>query len=225
MGWFVLDKYYTLTDDIPVYAAALLLNPSCRLAYLKKNWPEAWHENAINAARKIWEDEFKNRLPAHEERPSSMPPPPAKRVRGAVLDDIFESMDAITSDSSSENDFMNFIQQPPFRITCTPLEWWCHPDQRRRYPCLSQMAIEILSIPPESSEAERTFSGARRTCSWDRSQLTCSNIQMIECIGSWLREGHISVDRENGIGLSMEALPEDELGEIDDETIDQIEWI
>lgn len=27
MGWFVLNKYYTMTEDVPVYDAALLLDP------------------------------------------------------------------------------------------------------------------------------------------------------------------------------------------------------
>ncbi|KAF2263133.1 hypothetical protein CC78DRAFT_466415, partial [Lojkania enalia] len=40
IGWFVLDKYYTITKEAPVYTATLLLNPSYRVAYLKKNWLE-----------------------------------------------------------------------------------------------------------------------------------------------------------------------------------------
>jgi hypothetical protein len=30
MGWFILDKYYTMSDEAPVYVAALLLDPRCR---------------------------------------------------------------------------------------------------------------------------------------------------------------------------------------------------
>lgn len=41
MGWFILDKYYNKTDEVPVYAAAILLDPSRRAAYLQKNWPTA----------------------------------------------------------------------------------------------------------------------------------------------------------------------------------------
>jgi hypothetical protein len=35
IGWFILDKYFTITKDIPVYATALLLNPSKQLAYIQ----------------------------------------------------------------------------------------------------------------------------------------------------------------------------------------------
>jgi hypothetical protein len=45
------------------------------------------------------------------------------------------------------------------------LAWWCQDTQRQRWPRLSLMAIDILSIPPMSDELERVFSGARRTVS------------------------------------------------------------
>lgn len=110
-------------------------------------------------------------------------------------------------------------------LACNPLDWWCPPEQRQRYPRLSNMAISILSIPAESSEPERTFSGARRTCSWDRSRLTCNNIEKIECIGSWLREGHIKPLSSNEMGLPMEPQPEDDTDAMDDDVADLLEWI
>jgi hypothetical protein len=45
------------------------------------------------------------------------------------------------------------------------LVWWYQDTQRQRWPRLSLMAIDILSIPPMSDEPERVFSGARRTVS------------------------------------------------------------
>ena len=42
------------------------------------------------------------------------------------------------------------------------------------------MAIEILSIPGLSDEAERVFSGGRRTCRWDRASLSAFSIERTE---------------------------------------------
>lgn len=96
---------------------------------------------------------------------------------------------------------MAFIEAEPIDIDdLTPLEWWYGSEQRRRYPRLSQMAIAILSILAELLELEQIFSGALRTCSWDRLRLSCSKIEIIECIGSWLREGHIRPVHLNGLG-------------------------
>jgi hypothetical protein len=55
------------------------------------------------------------------------------------------------------------------------------------YPRLSQMAIDILSIPSMSADAERVFSGVRRTISWDRISLGSTNIERTECLKSWLQ--------------------------------------
>ena len=52
---------------------------------------------------------------------------------------------------------------------------------------LSYMAIDILSIPAMSDEPERVFSGARRTISWDRAQLSAETIERVECLKSWYR--------------------------------------
>lgn len=38
-----------------------------------------------------------------------------------------------------------------------------------------------------SAEAERVFSGARRTITWDRASLGASTVEMTECLKSWIR--------------------------------------
>ena len=63
------------------------------------------------------------------------------------------------------------------------------------------MAIDLFSIPSESAEPERAFSGARRTASWDRLRMSYKSLERVECIGSWLREGFIVPSSEGGLGL------------------------
>ena len=40
-----------------------------------------------------------------------------------------------------------------------------------------------------SAEPERVFSGARRTISWERSQLSPENIEKTECLKHWENSG------------------------------------
>jgi len=227
MRWFILDKYNNMTDEVPVYAAALLLDPSRRAAYLTKNWPKAWIKPAIDAASTLWKENFETTLVPDTSPASPLMPPPAipPKTRGVELDLLMKDMEVITDDLQDHDHFGKFIASDTFRIDCTPLEWWCRIEQRTRYPRLSQMAITILSIPAESSEPERTFSGARRTCSWDRLSLSCLNIQRIESIGSWIREGHIRPSNLNGMGLPMGPAMEGDVEGLDDEVVDEIEWI
>jgi|SRR5208282_5212417 len=201
MGWFVLDKYYGLSDATPAYAAAILLHPSKRARYIRKGWVKSWQQPAIDAVRELWLSEYEGRsvnLPISAVRPavSTREPTALDRLR-AKLNDV--------EDEDGDNDeFNDFINDRRIQLEgyTTGLEWWCDPAQIRRYPRLSRMALDLLSIPPMSGEIERVFSGARRTISWDRSRLLASTIEAVECVGNWLRGGLI---RSMGRSASMDG--------------------
>jgi hypothetical protein len=225
MGWFILSKYYRLTDEVPVYAAALLLDPRKRIAYIKQNWPKEWHEDTIASATAFWQKEFNYEQPSdHPSTHTSMPPPLAKKPNQLAI--LSKKLEVRTINASVRDDFTSFINVDATDIPpdCTPLEWWCQPQQRKQYPKLSRMAICILSIPAESSEPERTFSGARRTCSWDRLRITCKTIEMIECTGNWLRQGLIQPLHENGMGLIGIPRPEGDSQDVDDDSGHYFDW-
>jgi hypothetical protein len=103
------------------------------------------------------------------------------------------------------DDFENFIHNQPIKIEGSPLVWWCQRDQGRTYPRLSRMAIDILSVPPGSADPESAFSGGRRTLSWDRERMSCVNLEKVECIGNWLREGIIIPSSRGGRGLVVDG--------------------
>lgn len=196
MGWFILNKYYELTDSVPVYAAAMLLDPSKRSRYLTQNWPVEWHQKALDATRRIWEDKYQN-IPLSPSQDNLMDvdgSPPSPEMSKNELDQLKRALQVEMADITDEDDVQLFINARPIAIKpLTPLEWWCLPEQQQRYPRLHRMAIDILSIPPSSAEPERTFSGARRTQSWDRLRMTAENLERLECMGNWLRNGHISL--------------------------------
>jgi hypothetical protein len=67
---------------------------------------------------------------------------------------------------SSQDEYQDYINQALYDISkMSALVWWGQEPQRRRWPRLSSMALDILSIPAMSDEAERVFSGARCTIS------------------------------------------------------------
>ncbi|KAK5987244.1 hypothetical protein PT974_11368 [Cladobotryum mycophilum] len=195
MGWFMLDKYYTMADDAPVYAAALLLDPSKRMRYIERHWPEPWYENAISGARAIWEEEYKSHLETGSVGTADEVSTSPKRQPNE-WDSLLEEIEVTGDLGDTVDDFEDFIKALPIKISRSPLEWWCHRDQRKNYPQLGRMAINILSIAPESA-----FSGGRRTLSWDRERMTCKNLERVECIGSWLREGHIQKTVDSGMSV------------------------
>jgi hypothetical protein len=200
MGWFILDKYYTITEDVPVYAAALLLDPSKRARYIERNWPQEWHADAIDGACAIWEEEYKI-IGDSGLVGLSTDASPSRQKQPNEWDLLMEDMEVTEDPADAVDDFNHYIKAAPIKISGSPLTWWCHKDQLATYPRLSQMAIDILSIMPESADPESAFSGGRRTLSWDRERMTCENLEKVECIGNWLREGHIKTSTHGGRGV------------------------
>ena len=89
---------------------------------------------------------------------------------------------------ASQDEYQDYIHREPYDIgKMLALKWWCQDVQRKRWPRLSYMAIDILSIPAMSDEPERVFSGARRTVSWDRGQIEAETLEQVECLKHWKR--------------------------------------
>jgi hypothetical protein len=181
-SWHVFDKYYKLSDESPAYAAALILHPSRRKAHIQKNWPRSWHKKIFNGVKKLWEDGYKG-LPTIDPTPSLAP-----KAQPDEYDILAQELDVVGT-ASDVDEYENYTSQTPIQIDCSPLTWWLRDEQRERYPRLSKMAIDILSVPAMSADPERVFSGARRTISWERMCLGAATINIGECLKSWIRSG------------------------------------
>jgi hypothetical protein len=175
-SWYKFDDYYSRTDDAPVYAAAILLHPSLREAHLKEAWKDQpqYISPAIQAVRRIWDDFKPQQEPEIEEDLSAYE---------AYKKRIYQK-------SSCHDEFSRFIEGPTLPIgASSALSWWLEPTQQTSYPSLHRLAITIFSIPAMSAEAERVFSGARRTVSWDRSRLSAQIVEYTECLKHWIKNG------------------------------------
>ncbi len=70
-----------------------------------------------------------------------------------------------------------------------PIRYW-H-ERRQRYPRLSRMALDFITVQAMSSECERLFSAAGRMMSPLRSQLDVRMLGMCQVLRSWYRSGLI----------------------------------
>src|SRR5215213_807436 len=189
-GWEALDKYYSKTDDSALYAAALILHPERCLTYLRSNWKSRWQKVILKKVRDLW-NSYCDRFPtsSHEgKQPESRP-----------LDKYDQIARSLTKyRPTSQDEFEDYSNAEPSEIeSLSALEWWCQDSQRKRWPRLSCMAIDILSIPPMSAEPERVFSGARRTIAWDRAQLLASVIETTECLKHAIRSRIVDNEDED----------------------------
>ncbi|CEJ92612.1 hypothetical protein VHEMI08251 [[Torrubiella] hemipterigena] len=160
---------------------------------------ESWQAPAVNATHEIWLEKYKSAASPDLQIPTDTPSSTSRQCN--KLDELLSDIAVTGPIVGDADDFEIFICAPPIRITGTALEWWLHSDQRKAYPRLSRIAIDILSIPPESSDAESHFSSTRRTLSWDRERMTCENLAKVECVGNWIREGIIVPKSRGGRGV------------------------
>ena len=71
--------------------------------------------------------------------------------------------------SASQDEFLDYCIRNLYDIEkMIALEWWCQDQQKRHWSRISIMIIDILSISAMSDEAERVFSEACHTVSWER---------------------------------------------------------
>lgn len=57
-GWYTMDKYYNKIDEIGAYAAATLLHPNKRRAYLQAAWKPRWIKPGLRRAEELWAKKY-----------------------------------------------------------------------------------------------------------------------------------------------------------------------
>ncbi|KJZ68903.1 hypothetical protein HIM_11710 [Hirsutella minnesotensis 3608] len=159
-----------------------LLGPVLTSWHVFDKYYQLSDESPAYGVKKVWENEYKN-LPAVHTTPSIVP-----ALELDEYDLLAQELDVVGTEPDAD-EYDAYTSQSPIPIDGSPLAWWLRAEQKERFPRLSKMAIDILSIPAMSADPERTFSGARRTISWDRMLLGASTIERGECLKSWIRSG------------------------------------
>ncbi|EGU89475.1 hypothetical protein FOXB_00005, partial [Fusarium oxysporum f. sp. conglutinans Fo5176] len=212
--------YYSRLDETPIYYTALALHPAFRWGYFENEWKDntKWVMRAKQMVREVWDSDYRHlqvvQSPVDDE-------PVAKRQRkyynpfqaycertrpvlgyglvkeeATLSDDINEDINELELWQSSWQDGDNDVRDP--------ISYW-H-ERKRRYPRLSRMALDFLTIQPMSAECERMFAAAGRMVTPLRNRLDADIIGMCQVLRSWLRAGVIDdldvslLPTENGSG-------------------------
>lgn len=109
------------------------------------------------------------------------------QVRTRTIDSMSERIFGDWTIQEPVDAYEEYLQEYPIKERVDCLQWWSDPVRKDRWPQLSEFAVLVLSFPPMSDEAERIFSGARRTISWERSRLAPDIIEAMECYHHFLK--------------------------------------
>jgi hypothetical protein len=190
-SWLAFNKYYELTDEVPVHAAAILLHPGYRKEYMKKMWKQKWIADGVRRVHCLLNDLYSGNT--NDESVSlvstiDLEPTAFELHHRQLLDSLI---------SNRHDEFTTFINLPLIKIAGSPIAWWSHADQRAAYPKLWKMAIDCLSAFPICAASEAVFSGCRRTVTWTRSQLGGELVEQTECLKDWQRRGYASTPKDD----------------------------
>ncbi|KAG7423080.1 Zinc finger BED domain-containing protein DAYSLEEPER [Fusarium oxysporum f. sp. raphani] len=197
LGWMKLDKYYTLTEDSPVYLAALVLHPAFRWPSVESQWADHpdWLERGKIAVRELLEEYRK--LPVEQD---TIPEQPTAARKTTDLDDFMASVRKLSTQRApsappTRDEYAEWLStsDPGDYLVDNPIQYWLL--RRRQYPRLSRMAIDLFSVPAMSSEPERIFSLAGQMVTPLRRQLQADIVGAARCISSWEKSGAIEISK------------------------------
>ena len=193
LGWMKLDKYYTLTEDSPVYLASLVLHPAFRWPSVESQWADHpdWLERGKIAVRELWEEYRK--LPVEQD---TIPEQPTAARKTTDLDDFMASVRKLSTHRApsappTRDEYAEWLStsDPGDCLVDNPIQYWLL--RRRQYPLLSRMAIDLFSVPAMSSEPERIFSLAGQMVTPPRKRLQADIVGAARCISWWEKSGPV----------------------------------
>ena len=181
-GWEKLEKYYKLTDSVPAYQAAIVLDPTRKWSYFEENWADVhseWIPDAQKAVLDLWINDYKSTaLPDLRQEPVS---------DTTASDNEFLQYFNKRSTVRVDDEYQAYLKEPilPPKSIENPLQYWLESLQRKRFPNLSLMALDILSIPAMTADTERLFSAAKLTVSSQRHCIDSTTLELLQCLKGW----------------------------------------
>ncbi|OBS16182.1 hypothetical protein FPOA_27680 [Fusarium poae] len=213
LGWKKLHKYYNRLTSA-AYVGAVVFNPAKKWRLLDQLWSrvpfrkaKSWRLEYEAKLREIWEsyrerdvdcevfatsdeasmDYIERRLAR------SVAGPPCAQGSFLAASSGRKSTRKTkhtTAGATADDEYARYCAEDvvnSHHYRSRPIDWW--KINRNRYPRLSLMAIDMLTIPSSSAESERTFSSAGRMTAPLRSRLRREIVAMAQCIRSWSKAG------------------------------------
>lgn len=193
-GWQKLEKYYNKTGESCAYIAAVVLVPSQKWEFFEKgvDWRDSWLQDSKRAVKKLWQEEYKDKQVPHIQ---------LQRPQGDTDSETPENRFKTWSQKHTKvleviDEYDRYCREPVIEMDpdnpFDPRKWWIETTQRKMFPNLLQMALDLLSIPAMSAEVERLFSSCKISITDRRNRIGIDAVQAIEFLKNWLRDKAIS---------------------------------
>lgn len=106
-----------------------------------------------------------------------------------------------------EDEYLHYIKQET-TLDVVPLKWWLEEVQQKKYPSLSKMAVDLMTIPAMSADPERVFSGCKLLLTQQRNRLGIDLTKAFTCLRSWYKVNEFVVEEALDQYLAQSRGPE-----------------
>jgi hypothetical protein len=212
LGWKKLNDYYgKLTST--AYVAAVVFHPCKKWRALERLWNQLpsrqtseWKRTYGISLTTIWEERYKsmaledtsNGISAagnggldYIERRLAFSRSMAYPEPNAVPQVLQDRRTKQPTLLQAQDELDQYLSEPPvdnISYKADPIAWWRDAGVVR-FPRLSYMAVDFLTIASSSAETERDFSSCGRMITPFRSRLRRHIVAMAQCLRSWSKAG------------------------------------
>jgi hypothetical protein len=205
LAWEKLDNYYGKLSETPIYYGVLALHPAFRWGWFERTWVDKpqWIRTAKQLVQDVWNNQYRGveveePRPRQQKRPKLFLNPFEEHLHRARSSTPAIKHSPVNSPASSsfsptpdptydEYELWQRSAEPTDCEVIDPLGYWN--ERQNRYPRLSKMALDFLTVQSMSAECERLFSAAGRMVTKFRSNLDAEVISMCQVLRSWYRVG------------------------------------
>jgi hypothetical protein len=171
--------------DIAGLSLLKALDPRYKLRYFaEQDWPNDWVNNVKDITRNVYDEDYPS--PTAVDRPASPKKPPTggdwpSLLRKVTTKAIFRERDELAT----------FWASPCEPLDADPLQYWQGVIVSRPESRLAHMAIDYLTAPASSVDAERAFSRGALTVTHRRHALSYKSTRNSIVLGAWLKDTNL----------------------------------
>ena len=181
--------YYNKLLDSPAYYAAIILHPRY-MNYCDRSWGRESHK--LKGLHKKFERIWEPYKPVVATVPTT-----TIHCTASVLDNAINSiLDDDDDYNEAEDEYKEWKKEPKWSAAeyehshaPNPVQYWI--SREKKYPHLSQFAIDMMTIPASSCECERLFSELGDLLEPKRRKIGSQLVAALQCIKAWHRAGFL----------------------------------